>query len=146
MMTRTMAPMATMGLALLAGCAAGTITNDTGPADSGNTRDRALDSAAADEGFDSAPDIFMIDTGNDNGEGPCGTLGDPCCNGTCNTGGACVSGSCEVCGSTQQACCAGNMCGGGLACSGGRCVPCGGNLEPCCAGSMCSCSLICHPN
>jgi len=63
--------------------------------------------------------------------------------------------SCQPCGASGQACCAGNTCNTGLGCDdapdmgGGRtCVACGGLDQPCCGSNMpatgtCSTNLEC---
>ena len=71
----------------------------------------------------------------------CGAIGQPCCSGTCNTGGNCVGNQCVTCGGNGGPCCAGNVCAAGESCdqTSGRCAGCGRLGELCCAtGTACS--------
>jgi hypothetical protein len=93
---------------------------------------------------------------------PCGSPGQPCCNGTCTNGGCCAGGVCvasndncgynskctggvcnAVCGMAGYVCCAGNSCDKGC-CVAGLCV---GYGMGCIAAGMCmndgSCSKPC---
>jgi hypothetical protein len=72
----------------------------------------------------------------------CGTESEPCCNGSCGSGLACIGEQCVKCGGQSQPCC-GGQCGSGLACIGDQCTACGGGDQPCCEGLCNSTSLFC---
>jgi hypothetical protein len=81
--------------------------------------------------------------------GLCKANGAACAN-TGTDGGTCASGRCSGCGSLDQPCCDGT-CLSGLDCqfaNGGAttCLPCGGDGQPCCPGNLCSAPLCCDAN
>src|SRR5262245_27743066 len=70
----------------------------------------------------------------------CGSLGAPCCNGSCQ-GGACVNNVCQQCGAAGQPCCTGRVCPQGFACTGGGdgvCAVCGSAGQACCPAPSCA--------
>jgi len=93
--------------------------------------------------------IFPVD---DTAPPPCGAKTEPCCEGKCNAGLACVAGKCgdaPPCGASGQPCCGGSACNSGLACQSGKCaagtpVACGGSGQSCCAGGACVSGLACN--
>ncbi len=74
---------------------------------------------------------------------PCGAQGQACCPAEkCNSGLACASGSCKLCGSLFEPCC-GNVCDLGLTCDANKsCFACGTEGALCCLG-WCSPGLSC---
>ncbi len=73
----------------------------------------------------------------------CGAAGFACCEGTtCESGNACMSGTCRpttACGNAGEACCTtGTACLGQTVCRSSTCQACGNAGQPCCASDVCS--------
>jgi len=65
------------------------------------------------------------------------------CGSGCGVNMQCVSGTCEPCGHSGEACCDG-ICGANLLCSTDTAMcTCGGASQPCCNGTTCTSGLAC---